>query len=202
MNRVALTMVLVCSLCSVFPSASHAERPLDPQQVVAAAMERLKHTVHYDGRYQAIGYPNGDVEPNKGVCTDVVIRAYRSLGIDLQQRVHQDMGKNFALYPSKKLWNLTTTDTNIDHRRVPNLEVFFQRFGLQLPLDGDFQPGDIVTWRLPGNLPHIGIVVDQMNGDNTRYKIVHNIGRGPNLEDMLFDYPIVGHFRYLPATER
>ncbi|BFM11036.1 DUF1287 domain-containing protein [Simiduia litorea] len=187
-------------MAALWISLAQAEQPLTPSDVVQAAMGRLNHSVHYDGRYHAIAYPNGDVPANIGVCTDVIIRAYRRLGIDLQQRVHEDMAKHFSLYPSKKIWGLDTTDTNIDHRRVPNLEVYFQRFGTSLALDADFEPGDLVSWRLPGNLPHIGIVVSEKSDDQQRYKIVHNIGRGPSLDDMLFDYPIVGHYRYLPSV--
>ncbi|MCF6287986.1 MAG: DUF1287 domain-containing protein [Proteobacteria bacterium] len=166
--------------------------------LVAAAKERLKHFVIYDGSYQKIPYPNGDVHKNKGVCTDVIIRSYRSLGVDLQKLVHEDMQQHFDKYP--KIWGLTKPDTNIDHRRVPNLETFFQRHGKILPISSnptDYQPGDIVTWRLDNNLPHIGIVSDiPSKADNKRYKIIHNIGLGPQHNDILFDYKIVGHFRY------
>ncbi|MDN3639166.1 DUF1287 domain-containing protein [Simiduia curdlanivorans] len=196
-SATAKYLITIASL--VWLHLAQAQQPLAPRDIVQAAMARLNHSVHYDGRYHSIAYPNGDVPANIGVCTDVIVRAYRSLGIDLQQNVHEDMAANFSLYPSKKIWGLNTTDTNIDHRRVPNLEVYFQRFGTSLPLDADFQPGDLVSWRLPGNLPHIGIVVDEKSDDKQRYKIVHNIGRGPSLDDMLFDYPIVGHFRYLPT---
>lgn len=167
------------------------------QELIAAARERTQHQVRYDGSYRKIAYPLGDVPNHIGVCTDVVIRAYRKLGIDLQQLIHQDMKSNFRLYP--KIWGLKRPDTNIDHRRVPNMETFFSRFGQTLPVSdkgSDYQAGDLVTWRLPGNLPHIGIVSDQRRGK--RPLIIHNIGAGPTEEDMLFDYPITGHFRYLP----
>ena len=163
------------------------------------AEERTKHRVIYDGSYYKIAYPNGDVPENKGVCTDVVIRSYRTLGYDLQKSVHEDMKTHFAAYPSQRLWGLTATDTNIDHRRVPNLQVFFRRNGIELPVThnpADYKPGDLVTWRLPGNLPHIGIVSTKRNGANPL--IVHNIGAGPQIQDMLFKYPITGHYRYKP----
>lgn len=167
-----------------------------------AALERTKHTVIYNGSYVKIPYPNGDVPANMGVCTDVVVRAYRQLGIDLQQKVHEDMKRNFSQYPSKRLWGLKSTDTNIDHRRVANLRVFFKRHGKSLPVSDnakDYRPGDLVTWMLPGNLPHIGIVTDKVSASGIP-KIVHNIGLGPKLENMLFDYRITGHYRYLPEN--
>ncbi len=157
--------------------------------------------VIYDGSYRKIPYPNGDVPRNIGVCTDVVIRAYRKLNIDLQKEVHEDMKPNFSEYP--KIWGLKETDTNIDHRRVPNLQVFFSRKGATLPVTNNpknYKPGDIVTWMLPNNLPHIGIVVNKKSADGKRYKIVHNIGGGQVLEDMLFDYTITGHYRYKKAN--
>lgn len=162
-----------------------------------AAVTLTNDYVVYDGSYRKISYPNGDVPKNIGVCTDVIIRAYRKLGTDLQKEVHEDMKANFSKYP--KTWGLKTTDTNIDHRRVPNLQVFFTRNGNALPITdnaADYKPGDIVTWMLPGNLPHIGIVVNKKSADGKRYKIVHNIGGGQVLEDMLFDYTITGHYRY------
>lgn len=169
--------------------------------LVDAAKQRLQADVTYDGRYISIDYPMGDVPDNMGVCTDVIIRSYRTLGIDLQQLVHEDMKANFSLYPT--IWGLSKTDTNIDHRRVPNLETFFKRHGVSLAVTEDadnFKPGDIVSWRLPGNLPHIGIVSDQKSKVSGHYKIIHNIGAGPMLEDMLFDYEIVGHFRFFPDS--
>lgn len=168
------------------------------QKLVQAALERTKHSVIYDGSYHVIDYPGGDVPANIGVCTDVVIRSYRALGIDLQKLVHEDMRANFGLYPSRKIWGLKRPDKNIDHRRVPNLKVFFKRKGKALPVTKNpknYQPGDLVTWMLPGNLPHIGIVTDQKNIFGTPL-IVHNIGQGPKLENILFSYPITGHYRF------
>lgn len=173
------------------------------QQLVAAALERTRYHVVYDGSYRAIDYPNGDVPANIGVCTDVVIRSYRTLGIDLQQVVHEDMRANFSAYPSQRIWGLRQPDKNIDHRRVPNLQTFFNRNAQSLPisLDGkDYQPGDIVTWKLGGKTPHIGIVTDQLSSDGKRPLVVHNIGAGPKLDDMLLQHPIDGHYRYFPQS--
>ncbi|VAW33614.1 hypothetical protein MNBD_GAMMA01-1002 [hydrothermal vent metagenome] len=188
-------MKKLCYLLFCFSSLTLANTEL-----VTAAMQRLEHIVIYDGSYQTIAYPNGDVSKFKGVCTDVIIRSYRTLGIDLQQLVHEDMQANFKLYP--QIWGLKKPDTNIDHRRVPNLEKFLQRKGETLIISNnpkDYKPGDIVSWRLDNNLPHIGIVSNTKSSSNpNRYKIIHNIGWGPKLDDMLFDYKIVGHFRYPP----
>jgi hypothetical protein len=168
-------------------------------ELVVAALERTRHQVIYNGAYFRIDYPNGDVPAAYGVCTDVVIRSYRKLGIDLQQLIHEDMRENFARYPAKRIWNQTRTDRNIDHRRVPNMQTFFTRHGSSLPISQngqDYKPGDLVTWMLAGNLPHIGIVIDQFSDDGKRPLIVHNIGAGPQLEDVLFSYSINGHYRY------
>lgn len=168
------------------------------EELVKAALERTQVEITYDGAYRRIDYPGGDVPPNIGVCTDVVIRSYRRLGVDLQQLVHEDMQADFSAYPRN--WGLSKPDSNIDHRRVPNLETFFKRHGTSLPLsrqEEDYFPGDLVSWRLPGNnLPHIGIVTHYRTADDSRPLIVHNIGRGPVLEDCLFSFDIVGHFRY------
>ena len=171
-----------------------------PDDFVTAAFERTDHSITYDGRYFAIAYPGGDIPAHLGVCTDVVIRSYRTIGADLQTLVHEDMTANFDAYPSKKLWGLTSTDSNIDHRRVPNLQTFFARQGATLTISEhgqDYAPGDLVTWMLPGNLPHIGIVSDKMSSSGNPL-IVHNIGRGPVLDDVLFSYTITGHYRYDP----
>jgi uncharacterized protein YijF (DUF1287 family) len=172
----------------------------EPQDFYAklanAALNIVNRNVRYDADYTKIAYPNGDVPKDRGVCTDVIIRSYRKLGIDLQKEVHEDMAANFSKYP--KSWGLKAPDTNIDHRRVPNLEVFFTRKGKSLPVTqkaADYKPGDVVSWRLPSGRPHIGIVVDK-KGTNGRYKMVHNIGFGQELEDCLFEYTINGHFRY------
>lgn len=162
-----------------------------------AAEDRALQDVRYDPSYVSISYPMGDVPANTGVCTDVVIRSFRAMGIDLQQLVHEDMKRNFRRYP--KIWGLKRPDPNIDHRRVPNLETFLTRRGAALALTSDpaaFQPGDIVTWRLPGNLPHMGIVTTR-TGASGFPLIAHNIGAGPQVEDMLFDYRMTGHFRWV-----
>lgn len=174
------------------------------QSLVAAALERTEHQVTYNGAYYRLDYPNGDVPANIGVCTDVIIRAYRAVGTDLQVKVHEDMTANFSAYPSKRIWGLSSTDRNIDHRRVPNLQAFFTRHGNSLPVSqtpSDYHPGDLVTWMLPGNLPHIGIVTDKLSASTAHPKIVHNIGAGPRLEDMLFNYRITGHYRYEPVGD-
>jgi uncharacterized protein len=164
-----------------------------------AAISIIDDTVEYDPSYIGIKYPNGDVPKNKGVCTDVVIRAYRKLGIDLQKEVHEDLKANFSLYPNLKKWGLKKPDTNIDHRRVPNLEVFFTRKGKKLKVSNnpnDYKTGEIVTWMINGKLPHIGIVTHKKSADGKRPLLVHNIGGGQVLEDCLFSYAIVGHFEF------
>jgi len=169
-------------------------------KLISAAKQRTHHSVRYDGRYVRIPYPKGDVPANIGVCTDVIIRSFRAIGVDLQQKVHEDMLSHFSAYPSKHIWGLTKPDPNIDHRRVPNLQVFFSRNGQSLAVTHDakdYQPGDLVTWMLPGRLPHIGIIVDEMAQHSHRPLVVHNIGAGPKIDDMLFDYTITGHYRYL-----
>ena len=186
-------------LALVIASPLHAQVSAD--DLVLAAIDRTKSQVHYDGRYRVMAYPGGDVPGDVGVCTDLVIRSYRKLGIDLQVLVHTDMKSNFSAYPSKKLWGLNRPDPNIDHRRVPNLQVFFSRKGDSLPISDnprDYLPGDLVSWMLPGNLPHIGIVTDRIAPASGNPLIVHNIGLGPRIEDGLFTYVITGHYRYLP----
>lgn len=164
-----------------------------------SALELTQQQVTYDPSYFSIDYPNGDVPSDKGVCTDVVIRAYRKMGIDLQQGVHEDMKANFSKYPKK--WGLKRPDTNIDHRRVPNLMTFFERKGAEKPISmeaTDYLPGDVVCWNLGGALTHIGIVVHKKSSDGQRPLIVHNIGGGQVLDDCLFDFKIIGHYRYQP----
>lgn len=162
-----------------------------------AAVELTQVDVTYDPTYRVIDYPNGDVAWNKGVCTDVIVRAYRKLGIDLQKEVHEDMIKNFHLYPQQ--WGLGKPDKNIDHRRVPNLMVFFSRFGESLGISQKpevYKTGDIVAWDLGGGLTHIGIVIDKMSKDGKRNLIVHNIGNGQEISDCLFSFKIIGHYKY------
>ena len=162
-----------------------------------AAKELTKQKVTYDPSYYSIDYPNGDVPADRGVCTDVVIRAYRMLGIDLQMEVHEDMKANFSLYPNN--WGLKTTDKNIDHRRVPNLMKFFERKGTikkKTRNAEDYLPGDIVCWDLGGGITHIGIVIDLKSDDGKRPLFVHNIGAGQVVEDLLDKYTIIGHYSY------
>lgn len=166
-------------------------------QLAESAFELTKQNVAYDPNYYSIDYPNGDIPGDRGVCTDVVIRAYRKLGIDLQKEVHEDMKSNFDAYPN--IWGLAQTDNNIDHRRVPNLMVFFERHGNVKPISDnteDYLPGDVVCWNLGGNITHIGLVVNKKSNNGNRYLIVHNIGGGQVLADCLFDYKIIGHYRY------
>jgi uncharacterized protein len=193
MTRLLLTIFILFSESSFGQSFEN--------DFVNAAIDRTTHEVHYDGSYFLIPYPNGDVPSNIGVCTDVVIRAYRAIGTDLQKLVHEDMAQNFSQYPSKRIWGLKSPDKNIDHRRVPNLQTYFSRHGVILAISSnkkDYAAGDIVTWMLPGYLPHIGIVTNKISSSTGNPLIAHNIGAGPNLDDMLFNYKITGHYRYVP----
>ena len=160
------------------------------KDLVAAATERTKLIVIYNGKYRKIPYPNGDVPNNIGVCTDLIIRAYRKIGIDLQQLVHEDMIKFFNLYPSRRIWGLKRADSNIDHRRVPNLQTFFKRNNASLEISdnpNDYHPGDIVAWDWPGRSPwHIGIVSDRKSERTGVPLMIHNMGRGPQIADALF----------------
>jgi len=168
-------------------------------QLAAAALERTQQNIVYDADYYKISYPNGDIPEGKGVCTDLVVRSYRALGIDLQQLVYHDMKDNFRIYP--QLWELKEPDTNIDHRRVPNLQRFFSRFGQEIelkevPSADDFDYGDVVAWRLPHRATHIGVVVPGPGDRRDEKWIVHNIGGGPEWEDKLTEYQVIGHYRY------
>jgi uncharacterized protein YijF (DUF1287 family) len=152
-----------------------------------------------------IPYPGGDVPEHTGVCTDEVIRVYRALGVDLQKQVHEDMVQNFSAYLHKWYSPWSRPDSNIDHRRVPNLMVFFLHKGQSLPVShqiDDYSPGDLVTWNLGGNVPHIGIVVDRKGPQTERYMLVHNIGHGPKMEDVLFNWKITGHDRYFGPSSQ
>ena len=168
------------------------------QKLVAAAVERPNHQVTYDPGYVGITYPGGDVPENSGVCSDEIIRIYRAVGIDLQKEVHEDIVRHLSDYPLSR-WKQKKPDRNIDHRRVPNLMVFFSHKGESLPLSSqakDYLPGDLVAWDLGNGAVHIGMVVDQKALLSRRYMIVHNIGAGPKMEDVLFDWKIIGHYRY------
>ena len=191
----AATLSLLLVLASPVraqPDASTAQRLID------GAYAQVGVTLRYDPSYRPLAFPGGDVPPDGGVCSDVIIRAYRNAGIDLQRLVNEDMGHAFAAYPP--LWGLSRPDPNIDHRRVPNLAAFFTRQGAALAITaepGDYRAGDIVTWRLAGGEPHIGLVADRV--ENGRPLVVHNIGRGTEIEDVLFAFAITGHFRYAPG---
>ncbi len=170
----------------------------DAERLVTAGLHQIGVTTIYDPAYVTLKYPGGDVASERGVCTDVIVRAYRSgLGIDLQKLVHEDMRGNFAAYPRN--WGLKLPDRNIDHRRVPNLQAFFVRQGAQLPVTDqprDYRPGDVVSQMLPGNLAHIALVSHLASADGGRPLCIHNIGAGARLEDILFAYKVTGHYRF------
>jgi hypothetical protein len=200
--KVLLLFLFAFLLCISSPAQDPAsidtQRRAFLHKLSDAALERTNHSVRYDPSYVGIPYPNGDVPADTGVCTDEVIRSYRALGIDLQKEVHEDIKANPTAYPNHSRGTHPHTDTNIDHRRVPNLMFFFTRKGESLPItnkSGDYTPGDLVTWDLGGNVLHIGIVVDRKSPSG-RYLVVHNIGWGPKLEDVLFNWKITGHYRY------
>lgn len=192
MKKTLLNILVFISTISIsLAQSSFYDRLAD------STLTLTKQIVRYDPTYFQLDYPNGDVPSDKGVCTDVVIRAYRKLGIDLQKEVHEDMKYNFSKYP--KNWGLSQPDKNIDHRRVPNLMTFFTRHGTTKPITTnpkDFLPGDIVCWNLGGAVTHIGIVVKKKSEDGQRHLIVHNIGGGQVIEDCLFNFKIIGHYRY------
>ena len=193
------TVSLACSHSAARAVDESARVPVAStpvKQLLDAAIEQTKYTRSYDPAYSKIAYPNGDVPIETGVCSDVVIRAFRKVGIDLQKEVHEDMARNFSAYPNR--WGLKRPDTNIDHRRVPNLMTYFQRKGKAIAITtnaADYKPGDIVAWDLGGGVTHIGLMTD-MQGDSGRYQIVHNIGWGTRVEDRLFEWRIIGHYRY------
>ncbi len=190
----SLLAALLAAAC-LAQGASRAPSAL----VVAAARAQIGKTVLYDGSYRRLAYPGGDVPLERGVCTDVLVRAFRAAGADLQVLVHEDMKTAFDRYP--KAWGLTAPDANIDHRRVPNLVVFFRRHAVVLPADDDpshYAPGDIVAWRLASGVPHIGLVSDATVPGTRRPLVIHNIGQGVQEEDVLFAYVITHHFRYVP----
>lgn len=193
-----LWALMLASACAgQSPPVEHSEIGAFTRALVNAAMERIGHRVTYDGSYRIISYPGGDIPDSIGVCTDLIVRAYRAVDVDLQKEVHEDMMTAFDAYPDN--WGLTEPDPNIDHRRVPNLQTFFGRRGVELPVTQDpedYRPGELVTWMLPGNLPHIGLVIGERSGAGERPMIVHNIGSGPEIEDMLFRFEITGHYSY------
>jgi uncharacterized protein len=205
-------LALALSVCAAVVAALAQTNPSplnDRQQfldkLLAAAIERTNHSVKYVSAYVHIDYPGGDVPADTGVCSDEIIRAYRAVGVDLQKEVHEDMVKNWEEYPPKAKWHQSHPDTNIDHRRVPNLMAFFSRKGDNLPISlraDDYSPGDIVTWDLGGDVPHIGMVVNAKSEETGRPLIVHNIGQGPKMEDVLFSWKITGHYRYFGPPPR
>jgi uncharacterized protein YijF (DUF1287 family) len=177
-----------------------AEPPPDLERFLRGAEAQVGRTLGYDSAYRQLRYPGGDVPLETGVCSDVVVRAFRGAGVDLQVLVHRDMQAHFSAYP--RTWGLRRPDANIDHRRVPNLATFFRRQGKELEASrrsADYAPGDIVIWRLPSGVPHIGIVSDQKEPGSDRYRVVHNIGAGAQIEDTLFAFAITGHYRWFPA---
>lgn len=185
-----------------FGNIANAQDSLYSRLADSAFVLTKQHVV-YDPSYFSISYPNGDVPSGKGVCTDVIIRLYRKFGIDLQKEVHEDMKANFRLYP--KIWGLKSTDKNIDHRRVPNLMTFFTKYGKVLKISrksADYKPGDIVCWNLGTNTPHIGIISNKLASNSKRYMIIHNIGAGQVLEDCLFRFKIIGHYRYFEGRSK
>ncbi|HUD67761.1 MAG TPA: DUF1287 domain-containing protein [Candidatus Sulfotelmatobacter sp.] len=201
----SILFVLALGVYGWAQTASTTSRREFTRRLVAAAIERTHHSVRYVSDYVRIPYPGGDVPADTGVCTDEVIRSYRAVGVDLQKEVHEDMVQNFSAYPNQRRWRLAHPDSNIDHRRVPNLMAFFQRKGESLTITTraiDYAPGDLVTWDLGGNVPHIGIVVDQKTRWSGRYMVVHNIGQGPRMEDVLFNWKITGHYRYFGPNGR
>jgi uncharacterized protein YijF (DUF1287 family) len=188
---VALTLLAVLSV--------RADPPADRERFLRGAEAQVGRTLSYDSAYRQLRYPGGDVPLETGVCSDVVVRAFRGAGVDLQVLVHRDMQAHFSDYP--RTWGLRRPDPNIDHRRVPNLATFFRRQGKELEPSrraADYAPGDIVIWRLPSGVPHIGIVSDQKEPRSDRYKVVHNIGAGAQIEDTLFAFAITGHYRWFP----
>ena len=203
MRAILLCLTLLIPSChanqEALTAAARSQLPDDDSfatRLCHAALNQTRLKVRYDASYVRIPYPGGDVPAETGVCTDVVIRALRTLGHDLQQLVHDDMRQAFNAYP--KLWGLQQPDTNIDHRRVPNLQTFFRRRGAALPVSDrptDYQPGDLITCTVADRLPHIAVVVPAPDGGPVPW-IVHNIGQGPKLENRLFEFPITGHYRW------
>jgi uncharacterized protein YijF (DUF1287 family) len=167
------------------------------RQLVEAAVEQSKVTTGYDPSWARIDYPNGDVPQDTGVCSDVVIRAFRRAGIDLQQEVHEDMTHAWSEYPRR--WGASGTDTNIDHRRVLNLMTYFDRQAKSLPLTDAravYLPGDVIAWQLSEGVEHIGIMTNLWSEPDKHCLVVHNIGAGARIEDVLLAWKIIGHYRY------
>lgn len=197
-----LLFAVACQRNSVSTETARVKPPsveLSPSvnQVIEAGLEQTKYTFYYDPSYTQISYPGGDVPLERGVCTDVIVRAFRKVGVDLQKEVHEDMKRSFSAYPTK--WGLKRPDSNIDHRRVPNLKTYFERKGRALKITdnpADYLPGDVVTWDLGGGYDHIGMVTNLWSDAAQRYLVVHNIGSGAKVENVLFAWRITGHYRY------
>ena len=193
--QISRAILAVLTLFAGTPLAATVPSPAPVGISLAqAAARQVGVTTVYDPAYVRIGYPNGDVPAGRGVCADVVVRAFRRVGVDLQSEVHVDMVKNFGVYP--RSWGLKRPDSNIDHRRVPNLMKYFERRGKKLPLDASYQPGDVVAWRLPSGLFHIGVVAEDRVAGTDRLYMIHNIGEGARKEDVLHAFEIIGHYRW------
>ena len=200
--KALLSFVLLCCFCPL-PATAGTIANIDT--LIASARSQVGKTIIYDGSYQRISYPGGDIPIDRGVCTDVIVRAYRSLGFDLQQLVHEDMRKHFNEYPSQRIWGHTRPDRNIDHRRVPKLSAYLMRHAISLSKNLEIdpaRPGDILTWNLPGNLLHIGLVSDRKTPDGSRYLVIHNIGAGTQEEDIISQFELTGHYRYHPWVDQ
>ena len=190
-SAILLSMIAIAGLAPEGQASSRISRILE------GAYQQVGTTTIYDASYRRLPFPGGDIPMERGVCSDVIVRAYRHAGLDLQLLVNQDMSGSFHSYP--QLWGLAKPDPNIDHRRVPNLAAFFRRHGRSLPVStraSDYSAGDIVTWRLASGVPHIGLVADRL--ERGRPLVIHNIGAGAQVEDVLFSYAITGHYRYDP----
>lgn len=191
--------LVILGMCAfpLWASGQSSSATKQAQRLVKSARSQIGITLTYDGSYKRLKYPGGDVEPSTGVCSDVVVRAYRDIGIDLQKRVHEDMRRKFSAYPSKSYWGLKKPDRNIDHRRVLNLQAFLQRQGARLKKGTRPRPGDLITWNVAAGRPHIGIVSNNVNASGV-HLIIHNIGSGTQEEDVMHDFPQTGHYRFFP----
>lgn len=190
-------LILTASTAGGFGQQSVRVSSPTIKAVVESALNQTSVTRYYDPAYVKLAYPGGDPPADRGVCADVIVRAFRNAGVDLQKEIHEDMKSHFSAYPNK--WGARRPDTNIDHRRVPNLMTYFGRMGKAIPISqssADYKPGDVVAWQLSGEITHIGIVSNALSGSPRRYLMVHNIGEGARLEDVLFSWKIIGHYRY------
>jgi len=207
-NKTIFIIAVAAFISMIACERARGTEPANPQMVatelstalkpvVENAIEQTRYTISYDPAYVKLDYPGGDLPIEKGVCADVIIRAFRKGGIDLQKEIHEDMARNFSAYPNK--WGLSRPDSNIDHRRVPNLMTYFNRKQKALRINRDpkdYLPGDVVAWDLGNGLLHIGIVVNRRSQESRNFHVVHNIGAGAKMEDVLFAWPIIGHYRY------